>query len=64
MSEICGPNGDILDRAGREETAVRGVEIDPHEARDRMINRFNDALGDRRPDVYARTQTSYTRSDS
>jgi len=58
MSEICGPDGDILDRAGREDTTVRGVEFDPHDARNRMINRFNDTLGDRRPDVYARTRAS------
>lgn len=58
MSEICGPNGEILDRAGREETTVRGVEIDPHDARDRKINRFNDTLGDRRPDTYTQPGAS------
>jgi predicted amidohydrolase len=53
MSEICGPDGEILKRAGRTDTVVGGVSLDPHAARDRAINRFNDALADRRPEMYA-----------
>lgn len=54
MSEICGPNGDVLARADREGDAISTVTFDPLEARDRSINPMNDVLGDRRPDVYAR----------
>lgn len=52
MSEICGPQGDILRRADREEEEVGIVQLDPLEARDRKINAYNDVLGDRRPDTY------------
>jgi len=53
-SEICGPDGTILSRASESATAVTTVEFDPHSARDRRINRFNDVLADRRPEAYAR----------
>jgi len=52
LSEVCGPDGTILTRAGRDETILETVEIDPHDARDRAINRYNDTIGDRRPDTY------------
>ena len=53
LSEICGPDGDILSRAGRDETVLESIHFDPHDARDRTINRYNDTLADRRPDAYA-----------
>lgn len=52
MSEICGPDGEILRRAPEAESSVAIETIDPFDARDRKINRFNDTLGDRRPDTY------------
>lgn len=52
MSEICNPQGEILCRAGRTTTAVKITTFDPHEARDREINAYNDVLGDRRPEMY------------
>lgn len=52
LSEICGPDGTILSRAGRDETTLETVEIDPHDARDRALNRYNDTLADRRPETY------------
>lgn len=52
MSEICGPQGDILRRADREGEEVGTVHFDPLEARNRKINAYNDVLGDRRPDTY------------
>lgn len=52
MSEICDPSGEILRRASRDSTEVETVSVDPHAARDRRINRYNDTLGDRRPDTY------------
>jgi len=51
-SEVCGPTGDILMRAPESEDVVGVVDIDPHEARDRQINSYNDVLMDRRPDSY------------
>lgn len=52
MSEICGPDGTILRRASEAKTEIGIETIDPHDARNRKINRFNDTLGDRRPDTY------------
>lgn len=52
MSEICDPTGEILRRAPRDEVELGLVSFDPHDARDRHINRFNDAIEDRRPDTY------------
>jgi len=53
-SEICGTDGEILARADRTGDTLATVEIDPHAARDRKINRYNDVFGDRRPDTYVR----------
>jgi len=52
-SQIVSPRGDLLTRlsAHREEIGV--VEIDPAQARDKRLNRFNDRLADRRPEFYA-----------
>jgi len=52
-SEVCGPSGEILRRASRTEDAVGTVSFDPHDARNRAINDYNDALEDRRPGLYA-----------
>jgi predicted amidohydrolase len=54
MSEICDPQGEILRRAGEAETEVGTVSFDPHDARDRKINAYNDVLDDRRPETYRR----------
>lgn len=56
MSEVCGPDGEILRRADRTADAVGTVHIDPHAARDRHINRYNDVLGDRRAETYVTEQ--------
>ena len=53
QSRICGPTGDVLAEAGREEAAVLIADIDPHRARDRQITATNSLFDDRRPDVYA-----------
>lgn len=52
LSEVCGPSGDMLRRASRNEAEVGIETFDPHEARDRKINRYNDTLHDRRPEAY------------
>ena len=62
MSEVCDPTGTILQRAGESEDAVDVVEFDPHDARDRRINAYNDVLGDRRPDTYASSLDASKRS--
>lgn len=56
MSEVCDPDGEILRRADRTGDTVESVHIDPHAARNRHINRYNDVLGDRRPDAYVTKQ--------
>lgn len=52
MSEICNPQGEILQRADRSNDEVGIVSFDPLEARDRKINAMNDVLADRRPEAY------------
>jgi len=52
MSEVCDPSGSILQRADRDTDEVGVVDFDPHAARDRRINDFNDVLADRRPETY------------
>ena len=52
MSEICDPQGEVLQRADRTGAEVGTVTVDPTNARDRKINAYNDVLEDRRPDVY------------
>ncbi|PQJ33485.1 acyltransferase [Salinibacter sp. 10B] len=58
MSEICAPTGDILHRGPRDEVEIAIESFDPHEARSRDINRYNDTLGDRRPETYVTEQTA------
>ena len=53
MSEVCDPSGTILRRADRDRDEVGIVEFDPHQARDRRLNDYNDVLRDRRPEAYA-----------
>lgn len=52
QSVICDPEGDVLLKAGREETVLGIVAIDPAAARDRQITPYNNLLGDRRPEAY------------
>ena len=54
MSQITGPDGMILCRAGDDSEEVQTVEIDPVEARDKSINDYNNLFSDRRPDFYGR----------
>ena len=52
QSEICDPNGQILVRADEDGDAFSGVELDPHEARNRQITAHNHLFEDRRTDAY------------
>lgn len=51
-SEIVTPKGRILHRAARDQEEITVLEIDPAEARDKTLNRYNDLLRDRRPGLY------------
>jgi predicted amidohydrolase len=52
QSEVVTPRGTILHRAPRELEDLCIVEIDPAEARNKTLNRYNDLLRDRRPAFY------------
>ncbi|TAJ07690.1 MAG: acyltransferase [Nitrospirae bacterium] len=51
-SEIVTPKGHILHRAARDQEELTVLEIDPAEARNKTLNRYNDLLRDRRPKLY------------
>ena len=51
-SEVVAPRGEILHRAPRDQEELAIVEIDPAEARDKTVNRYNDLLRDRRESLY------------
>ena len=54
MSQITGPDGTILSRAGEDSQEVQTVEINPAEARDKNVNEYNNLVADRRPDFYGK----------
>ena len=51
-SEVVSARGVILRRAPRDREELAIVEIDPAEARNKQLTRYNDLLRDRRPDLY------------
>jgi predicted amidohydrolase len=51
-SEVVTPKGVILQRAPRDQAELAIVDIDPSEARNKQLNRYNDLLRDRRPSLY------------
>lgn len=51
-SEITTPRGVILHRASRDQEELCVREIDPAEARDKSLTRYNDLLRDRRESLY------------
>ena len=51
-SEVVDPRGKILYRASDKEEESHVVEIDPTEARNKSLNRFNHLLKDRREKFY------------
>jgi len=52
QSEIVGPRGTILHRAPRDRDDLTILDIDPAEARNKSLNRYNDLLRDRRTELY------------
>jgi predicted amidohydrolase len=51
-SEVVTPQGAILHRAPRDQEELCIVEIEPSEARDKSVTRYNDLLRDRRESLY------------
>jgi predicted amidohydrolase len=51
-SEIVTPKGVILHRAPRDREDLTVLDIDPAEARNKHLNRYNDLLRDRRSGLY------------
>ena len=53
-SVICGPDASVLARADGRETRAIVADLDPRRARDKAFNAYNERVGDRRPELYAR----------
>lgn len=51
-SEVVAPHGAILHRAPRDQEDLYVVEIDPADARNKTLTRYNDLLRDRRESLY------------
>jgi predicted amidohydrolase len=52
QSEVVSPKGVIQHRASRDREEFTIVGIDPAEARNKSLNRYNDLLRDRRSSLY------------
>lgn len=52
QSEVVSPKGVIQHRASRDQAELTIVEIDPAEARNKSVNRYNDLFRDRRTSLY------------
>ncbi|BFU89969.1 MAG: Nitrilase [Nitrospira sp.] len=52
QSEVVTPKGVIQHRASRDREELTIVEIDPAQARNKSLNRYNDLLRDRRTSLY------------
>lgn len=53
-SEVVSPRGVMLHRAPRDREELAVVDIDPAEARNKQVTRYNDLLAGRRPELYRR----------
>jgi predicted amidohydrolase len=51
-SEVVAPKGAILHRAPRDQEELYIVDIDPADARNKALTRYNDLLRDRRESLY------------
>jgi predicted amidohydrolase len=52
QSEVVTPKGGIQHRASRDQEELAIVEIDPAQARNKSLNRYNDLFRDRRTSLY------------
>ncbi len=58
QSQIVGPRGDLLVRAGEEEDAILSAEIDLEFARNKQVGPHNNLWEDRREEFYVRASDS------
>jgi len=54
MSQIVDPLGQIIFRAPKNQEVLKIVEIDPRQALNKKITKYNDVMTDRRPEFYRR----------
>ena len=54
MSQLTGPEGELLKQMSSEKAGVTWADIKPSEARNKMMTERNHLLNDRRPQVYTR----------
>ncbi len=53
-SQITDPKGVILGSTQEETEVIGTAVVDPHTAKDKRINPFNDLIADRRPELYGK----------
>lgn len=51
-SQVVGPDGRVLIRAGQDEEGIRVIDIDPSRAKDKMVTPRNHVITDRKPSLY------------
>jgi len=51
-SQIISPTGDILAKAGSNQEAIKIVDINPDQALDKYVTKYNNVWSDRRTDLY------------
>lgn len=51
-SQVVSPGGEVLVRASGSGEALLTIDIEPQEARNKSLNKFNDIFRDRRPEYY------------
>jgi len=54
VSQITSPSGGVLARGPESEDAVTVVEIDPVDAKNKKLNKYNNLFNQRRPEYYKR----------
>ncbi|RKY84372.1 acyltransferase [candidate division KSB1 bacterium] len=52
-SQITGPDGEILLKAGNNEEKLGVVDIEPGKARNKKLNKYNDIIRDRKKHLYS-----------
>lgn len=57
-SRICSPKAQVLADAPSAGDGVWSAEVDPREARQTRLNAYNDRFADRRPELYALSETT------
>jgi predicted amidohydrolase len=52
MSQVVGTRGEILFRASKDREALKIIDIDPKQALDKKVTKYNDVIKDRFPNLY------------